>query len=240
MMNKITLISLISALSCGSLAHAGGMGGDITNSGFLAIEGGYAINSIKNYEFAFIGANTAITSVKSNQNYVGRIGAGMLFMMDEQIGITSELGWGYYGKTTLKPATGLDVSMNSKYTITGFDALIGIAYIQPSFSLSLKAGALIQNMQIQTDAIFSDPFANANLVNVNIKRDQTGALPEIKVGASYNFDNNWSITGAYMYVAGSSPRVTGTFNVNTFNASLYSNTQNTTLNVGLLGIQYTC
>lgn len=239
-MNKITLISLISALSCGSLAHAGGMGGEITNSGFLAIEGGYAVNSIKNYEFAFVGANTAITSVKSNQNYVGRIGAGMLFMMDEQVGITSELGWGYYGKTTLKPASGINASVTTKYTISGFDALIGIAYIQPSFSLSLKAGALIENMQIQTNAVFSDPFEVSPVFNVNTKKDQTGALPAIKIGASYNFDSNWSITGAYMYAAGSSPRDTGTFNVNTFNASLYSNTQNTTLNVGLLGIQYTC
>ncbi len=239
-MNKITLISLISALSCGSLAHAGSMGGEITNSGFLAIEGGYAVNSIKNYDFAIIGDNTAITSIKSNQNYVGRIGAGMLFMMDEQFGITSELGWGYYGKTTLKPATGIFDDITIKYTISGFDALIGIAYIQPSFSLSLKAGALIQNMQKQTNAIVNDMLLFPDVFSFNSKSVQTAALPEIKLGASYNIDSNWSITGAYVFAAGSTPRLSGTFNVNTLNATLISNTQNTTLNVGLLGIQYTC
>lgn len=240
MMNKITLISLISALSCGSLTHAGSMGGEITNSGFIALEGGYVVNSIKNYDFAFIGANTATTSIKSNQNYAGRIGAGMLFMMDEQVGITSELGWGYYGRTTLKPATGVLDTFTIKYTITGFDALIGIAYIQPSFSLSFKAGALIQNMQTQTNEIFNDGVLFANTLNFTSKRVQTAALPEIKIGAAYNFDNNWAITGAYVFAAGSSPRLTGTFNVTTFNATLIDNTQNTTLNVGLLGIQYTC
>lgn len=237
-MNKITLISLVSALSCGSLAYAGGMGGDLTNSGFIAVEGGYSTNSIKNYDFGFIGAGgvTEIASTKSNQNYAGRLAAGMLFMMDEQFGVTSELGWGYYGRTTLKPANTLIANVNSKYTITGFDALIGIAFIQPSYSLSFKAGALIQNIQSETEAVFSD----VDTFSFQVKRIQTAALPEIKLGASYNIDNNWSITGAYVFVAGSSPRMDGVVNANTLNATFFSNTQNTTLNLGLLGIQYTC
>lgn len=241
-MNKITLISLISALSCSPLIHAGAMGGELSNSGFISFEGGYTLNNIDNYDFAIIGANVLLTSVKSNQHYTGRLAAGMINMMDDQFGLTGELGWGYYGRTTLNPSltsSNTGDTLTIKHTLSGFDALVGIAYIQQNFSMSLKAGGLIQNMQTQTSAVFGDLTLFDNFA-LNTKTIHTAVLPEVKLGAAYNFDSNWAVTGAYIFALGSSPKTTGVFDINTFNAFLDVNTQNPTLNTFLLGIQYTC
>ena len=241
-MKKITLISLISALSCSALVHAGGMGeqtcgtGSTCNAGFVSLEGGYSVSSIGNYNFTITGVPSSFSSVKKTQHYAGRLAAGMITMMDEQWGMTGELGWGYYGRTTLNPnlvLAGFDFTM--KHTITGFDALIGLAFVQPSYSISLKAGAMIQNLQVQTTSNFSAfdlPLFEDN------KTNQTAALPEIKLGAAYNFDNNWSLTAAYLVAFGSSPKTTGNYDGIdrlTFN----SNNLNPTINALLLGIQYT-
>jgi len=239
-MNKIALISLISILSCSPALHAGGMGDQLnTISGFAALEGGYSFNSIDNYNYTLIGVNNALTSTKSSEHYAVRLAGGMMFMMDEQFAMTSELGWGYYGRTTLDPAfTGFG-NLTIESSINGFDALLGIAFVQPSYSLSLKAGALIQNVRTET-TVSTTALAFPLVDTFTLKSNQTGVLPEIKLGASYNFDNNWSITGAYMYALGTTQQTNGSLDVNTLRATLNSNTRNPTLNTVLLGIQYTC
>jgi len=237
-MKKLTLISLISALTCSSLVHAGGMGeqSGLCCTAFVALEGGYSTASFDNYNFDLVGAPGSISSIKKNQNYAGRLGAGGLAMMDEQFGVTAELGWGYYGKVTLDP-NNLDFGeLTIQRTLTGFDALLGVAFVQPSYSLFFKAGALMQNMTTTTTA--TDNFAIV-ADTISIKTNQTAALPEIKLGGSYNFDNNWGITAAYMLAYGSSSRTHGTFNVNTGETTLYINNVNPTTNTFLLGIQYT-
>lgn len=239
-MKKIALISLISALSCSTLVHAGGMGDQLnTISGFASLEGGYTFNTIDNYNFTLIGLNSALTSTKSSQHYAGRLAAGVMFMMDDQFAMTSELGWGYYGRTTLKPAYIGFGDLSIENSINGFDALLGIAFVQPSYSLSLKAGALIQN--VRTETTVNTTGLGFPLVDTyTLKSNQTGALPEIKLGGSYNFDNNWSITGAYIFALGTTQETNGTLDVNTFRSTLNSNTRNPTLNTILLGVQYTC
>ncbi|MCL9683665.1 hypothetical protein [Legionella maioricensis] len=239
-MKKITLLSLISALSCSALVHAGGMGDQpYSNAGFIALEGGYTMNTIDNYNFNIVGFNQALASIKSSQHYTGILSAGMLFMMDDLFAVTSELGWGYYGRTTLKPDfTGFgDLTM--QHTLTGFDALIGIGYIQPNYSLFLKGGALIQNMQIKTSVAFADP-AFPLITGFTSKVNHTAALPEIKLGASYNFDSNWSLTGAYIFALGSTPKTTGFLDAATLASNLNSNNLNPTINALVLGVQYTC
>lgn len=239
-MKKITLLSLISVLSCSAHVHAGGMGDQpYSNAGFIAFEGGYTMNTIDNYNFNIVGFNQALSSIKSTQHYTGILSAGMLFMMDDQFAVTSELGWGYYGRTTLTPDFVGFGDLTIQHTLTGFDALIGLAYIQPNYSLFLKGGALIQNMQIKTTVDFADP--TFPLVTGFIEKvNHTAALPEIKLGASYNFDSNWALTGAYIFALGSTPKTTGTLDATTLASSLTSNNLNPTINALVLGIQYTC
>lgn len=247
-MNKFTLIPLISALSFSSLIHAGGMGdqscGNTGNcsSGFISLEGGYTVNSIGNYNFTLTGVGGgAFESIKTSQHYTGRLAAGMINMMDDQVGMTGELGWGYYGRTTLNPPNLIFGNFSIQNTLTGFDALVGVAYVQPYFSLSFKAGGLIQNMATTTSSStnfatllgFPSTFTNTTKVN------QTAVLPEIKLGAAYNFDSNWSLTAAYLVAIGSSPKTTGTFDPTLVNAALTTNNQNPTISSLLLGIQYT-
>ncbi|MBL7481166.1 hypothetical protein [Legionella bononiensis] len=244
-MKKLTLLSLLSALSFSSVIHAGGMGdSNFCCAAFFSLEGGYTWNTIDGYDFAIVGTNTVITSQITNDQYTARLAAGMLSMFDDQFGATGELGWGYYGKTTLNPvgfgaAAQAPANLTMSHTISGFDALLGIAYMQPYYSLSLKAGAMIQNMQTHTTAVFSPAFAFPLINSYSEKNNQTAVLPEIKLGAAYNFNENWALTGSYLFALGSNPKTTGAFNLNTLTGSFNLNNQNPTLNSLLIGVQYT-
>ena len=104
-MNKLTLIPLFSVLSFSSFTYAGGMGesGLANTSGFVSLEGGYATSTIANFNFDIVGfGGGAIESIKTNENYAGRLAGGLINMMDDQFGVTSEIGWGYYGRTYSK------------------------------------------------------------------------------------------------------------------------------------------
>jgi hypothetical protein len=161
-------------------------------------------------------------------------------MMDDQWGVTSELGWGYYGRTNLTPPS-LDFGdLSIEHTITGFDALIGLAYIQPNFSVSFKAGAMIQNFSARTTATADLALVELGVTSFVSKVNQTAAMPEIKLGGSYNFDSNWSITAAYLVAIGSASRATGSINPATGAVSLTTNNLNPTMNALLLGVQFTC
>lgn len=239
----ITLIPLFSALSCSSVVFAGGMGGSQCCSGFMSLEGGYTWTSISGYEFTLDGLGNTFSSVVSKQGYSARIGGGVINMIDDDFGVTGEVGWGYYGKTTLNsPEAGIilpvSTSLSMSHTLSGFDALIGVAFMQPYYTLSFKAGALIQNMQTKT-AAFIAPIAFPVFDSLNIKTNQTAVLPEIKVGAAYNFNENWALTAAFMFALGAKNKTTGEFDVNTFRGSLNVNNQNPSMGTGLLGIQYT-
>lgn len=243
-MKKITLLGLFSAMFYGSIAQAGDMGGsDFCCTAFFAAEGGYTWNSIDGYNFDLVGVGTSlfINSQKSRQQYTGRLAAGMLNLVDDQIGITGELGWGYYGRTTLSPVIGtyhlVPYSLSTQYTVSGFDALLGVAWIQSYFNLSFKAGALFQNMQ--TDEIATTPLFNDSIGTISTKSNSTAVLPAIKLGAAYNFDSNWSITAAYLLAIGGTPKTTGVLDVDTGRAVLNVNNQNPTMNSFLFGVQYT-
>lgn len=243
-MNKIILITFATTLSMSSMVYAGGMGNDsnFCCSGFVSLEGGYTWNRIDGYQFTFSGTNASITSVEDNKGYTGRLAAGMFNMFDEELAMSGELGWGYYGKTNLDPALNgfvatIPGTINQSNTITGFDALVGLAYVQPSFNFSIKAGAMIQNMQNKFQATFT-PGVFPLFDTYQTKTNRTQVLPEMKLGGAYSFDNNWSITAAYLFVLGSSPSFDADFNVNTGSFNFATDEQNTGLNTILLGVQY--
>lgn len=240
-MNKITAC-ILSVLSCSSLAYAGSMGAQSSGccSSFASLELGYTTNTINNYEFTITGLEGApLSSIKNSQHYAARLAAGMINMIDELWGMSGELGWGYYGRTTLNPEFVGFGGLSFTNTISGFDALLGISFIQPNYLLFLKAGALIQNVRNQVTAN-TDELSFPFFDSITLSSNQTAALPEIKIGAGYQFDSNWALTGAYALAIGSTQRTRGTFNPITFAGTLNSNTQNPTLNMLLLGVQYTC
>ena len=240
-MKKIASICAASVLFSSSFVYAGSMGEDGSScfAPFVSLEGGYTANKINGYSFSSNVDTITYTSVKKKDQYTGRLAVGILSMMDDQFGFTGELGWGYYGRTTLTPPTGLlltiPASVSSRYTLTGFDALLGAAYIQTYYSLFFKAGAVIQNMQEN-----STSYPNiASIAVANIKHNSTAVLPAIKLGIGYNIDYNWTITGSYLFAYGASRSTSISYDGTADAYTLNANNQNPMMNTLMLGIQYT-
>jgi len=247
-MKKIAFISLMSSLSLSPIVNAGAMGdAGCSPSAFAAVEGGYTWSKIDGLEFTSgtgtAATSTTVESTKKQNQYTVRLAAGVINMIDDSFGLTGELGWGYYGSTTFDlPALSLVVPINvtSKYTLTGFDALIGAAFVQPYYSLSFKVGGLIQNMQINNTASYTNLVAPlAGIYTYNEKHNSTAVLPAIKLGAAYNIDQNWAITGSWLFAFGASPGTTLTYTpAAVTNVALDVNTQNPMTNSFMIGFQY--
>lgn len=247
MIKKISKISLIALFSCCSFAHAGMMGetmGTPFLSSFLSLEGGYTWNQIKGYNFNLIGLDGHFYSHENNLGGTGRLGAGFMRNISDRFALSTEIGYGYYGRTTETPiltgaAGGIPASLTLKYNLSGLDVLAGVDYIDPSwgYSLFLKAGGLVQNLDTKSFANFT-PLGISTINVSNQTLNHTGVLPELKVGGAYYLDDNWAFTLAYMHAFGASPRTTGTFNVTTGSAFFHSNQQNPTLSSVLAGIQF--
>ena len=245
-MKKLSVLSLITALSCSSLTHAGCMGDQSAQCGasaFISLEGGYTVTAEEDYHFTITGTNNTLSSIVENQHYSGRLAAGMMNMVDDQWGVTGELGWGIYGTTTLNPDalpafTGFG-TYTIERTLTGLDALVGIAYVQSNFSVSFKAGALIQNMTTTTTSTGNFVFLNFNIYDsYTYKTNQTAALPEIKLGAAYNFDNNWALTAAYIFAYGGTSKTSGEYNPLPGRSTVVVDNLHPGMNSLLVGIQY--
>jgi hypothetical protein len=245
-MKKITLISIIASLSANSLVFAGEMGeADCAPSGFISLEGGYTWNKISGLKFT--SDLISFSSTPKNTKTSLRLAAGMIHMLDEQFALTGELGWGYYGKSKFSFPTNTSipvtsVPLSSEYTLYGFDALIGTAFIQTYYSLYFKAGALIQNMQQNNTSSYTNYSASfPGLYTLNEKHNSTAVLPAIKLGAAYNIDSNWAITGSYLLALGASTGATATSSTTSGQANLTvtTNTQNPATNSFMIGVQYT-
>lgn len=245
MMKRLSLISIASTLAFTTLLHAGSMGEpDACCTGFMSLEGGYVWSTTGDYNLAVLGVTDAYSSTQTHDQYAARLAAGILSMMDDQFGITGEVGWGYYGKSTqyprfYGPAITAPATLRTSQQLSGFDTLFGVSFIQQYYSLYFKAGAMFQNMVTDTQAVIA-PFVGFPLIDtLTIKRNNAAVLPEIKVGAAWNFNENWALTGAYMLAIGGSPKTTAVFNPTTLTANLNINTENPTINAALIGIQYT-
>ncbi len=241
-MKKLVLASLISTLAFNSYIYAGAMGEtDCEPTAFATIEGSYTINKIDGITLAGVG--TSVTNAKSQNPYGGRIAAGMIHMLDEEFALTGELGWGYYGSTTSSLPVisfAFPVNANTKSTLSGFDALVGGAYIQTYFSVYAKVGGIIQNMQQNNTAytLSSNDLA-PGFYTFNRKTNQSSVLPAAKIGLGYNVDTNWSITASYLFAYGASTGTTITYTPGVIDAyNVSENTQNPMTNTLMLGIQF--
>lgn len=243
-MKKIALVSLMSSLSFSSFIYAGAMGdASCAPSAFGSVEGGYTWNKIDGFDFTT--GVTTYSATKNQDQLSVRLAAGVINMLDDDFGVTGELGWGYYGRSTFDlPAASLFAPINatSQYTLSGFDVLIGAAYVQTYYSLSLKVGGLIQNMQQKNTLTFTDPgglFADPAVYTFTGKHNHTAVLPAVKLGAAYNIDQNWSITGSWLFAFGATTGTTVTFTPAAItNFAVDVNTQNPMQNTFMLGIQY--
>ncbi|PJD95217.1 MAG: hypothetical protein CK426_04840 [Legionella sp.] len=239
-MKKLVLGSLISSFAVGT-ALAGAMGDtDCSPSAFASIEGGYTWATTDGVTLN--GINAPVVESKSQNQLSGRLAAGLIHMMDDEYGITGELGWGYYGNTTYQlpvVAYAYPVNMRSKYTISGFDALIGLSYVQTYYTLYAKVGGMIQNLQLDNTSYVYPDDPITSIYTLTKKSNQAAALPAAKLGIGYNVDANWSVTGSYLITYGASPGVTLTYVPGTIdNYTISENNQNPMTNTFMLGIQY--
>jgi hypothetical protein len=237
-MKKLSILTLISTLSCGAPAHAGAMG-DVDSvpclSSFFLLEGGYASNQLKGYDFNLTDANARLKSKESNKNYAGIFSAGLIRAVNEEFAISSEIGYGIYGRTDHTPNVIGLADYSIKHTLSGFDALAGVAYTDPDYSLFLKAGALVETRTTKTSADLTafSPFVAKFKESVN----HTAVLPAIKVGGSYNFNNNWAVTLSYLRAFGTNPKTTGNINATSSTFTFTNDIQNPSIDAVLLGLQ---
>lgn len=239
MMKKITIISLFSALSCSSFTYAGGMGdvGVPCFTSFISLEGGLSDNTINKYNLVFEGVALPFTQTKSNKGISGRIAVGAGSKI-EDLAVTGEMGWGYYGttKVTITGPSNIGTFTNN-YALTGFDILAGIAWVPSNFILYLKAGAMIQNMGNTATATITLPAFSGIFA---LDNNRTQALPEVKIGIGYSFADNWAITVAGLAVFGTSVKASGVLDLTAgstdTNVKVYD--KNPSIGAVLVGLQY--
>jgi len=218
---------LCAALSlCCNLVFAGDMGREIEEyeatspskiAPFVSIEGGYAWNTLKGFDLNVINVGSVLTNQKTT-GWTGRAAAGLSIPTGEAISLTSEMAWGYYGRTSFPlrfvgPGVG-PVALNSvsaKTTLYGFDLLAGIYYVTPYWDVFLKGGAIVENAKFSASANLASLSAGRILGTSSINLIHTQVLPEIKLGGSYHFNEVFSIFAAWTHAFGSPTSTTATF-----------------------------
>jgi len=252
-----------------SSAYAGGME-PVARSPilytFVGAEGGYTWNDINGIKINTLdsgGDSYFDAGVTSSRNAGGsaRVYAGLMRLIyRDALYFSGEVGWGYYGKTTLTLHYITDNPNSSNLngstltdTFNGFDALIGLVYNQPRYDLFLKAGALLQNSNLNGHLIVNQPPNPNNnsfsYTNVGVKLTLPQTLPEIKVGGAYHVNENISVSATYAHAFGYATQVNvGALNCNngtganctggTISNTLANASVNPSMDIVMLGLQY--
>lgn len=264
-MKKIFMKALIPASLITTLAYAGGPEVEpphATVIPYIDLMGGGAWRDIETPNIASPAVDGPVSfaynAYKIFSNWGARAAVGMMFPYKPVLNITSEIGWGYYGQSTINTLGSLAVRNNFgnavfvtdlhhvTFNTWGFDALMGANYnIYPNIDLFGKVGALIENVRevnqevIRTGTVLSATptviFANTNTPN------RTQALPEVVAGVEYMFTDWIGITVSYLHAFGgaSSPLPSGSIRVNTAGtafASINKNTQAPTIDAVFGGV----
>lgn len=235
-MKKIIMTGLL-GLSSFAL-HAGDMGPVSTNMStvpYLSGEGLYSWNSLHGYT---INGNPPTLS---KNGWGGRLSVGVDRPYNEKFSLNAEVGGGFYGTTRMNtPGSGV----TSTLRMTGYDVLAGGTYHMQYIDLFGDFGFMVETLlsTMQRDdgkrfpgGVFSGTTAGHAM--------QTQVLPELKVGAGYNFCPNLSLTLAYTYAFGSN--VSGNIISTAVDASPTEinsggtiNLRNPSLSTILLGLRY--
>lgn len=255
---RLILKTALLVLGLASNLYAGGMGAaqmsksDITP--FLAGEATYTWPDVYGYNINVANVGDFISNVQ-NEGWGGRIAAGVLKKMSDRFSASAEMGWGYYGRTNLKPGlllpSGVTVIptqdtfriMMDQY---GFDALAGVLYTQPKYDLFFKAGALFENFRVDASTKVNQMMvANPSLSsiyngNIRVRVNLVQVQPEVKLGGAYHVTDKTLVTLAWMHAFGSSFEVSAPhMNFQPIQlGNMTFNLQNPTLNSVMFGLEH--
>ena len=237
---KITKIttSLIStaALFSASIAYAGDMGSKPAPLSVPYVGGEVSASWIqKNAPYI-----NGVKGNMSNQNWGGRLSAGMLRFHTEKLALMGEIGGGYYGSRSVNiPA--LEVS--SKLEVDGYDVLVGALYKLKHLDVFGQVGFMIENARLSVSARELNQLFRGDFVygESDARANGTQVLPEVRAGGIYNVREDLGITLTYMHAFGSTQAFKA-INLATKGEGFFSMTnahaQNPTLNSVLLGLHY--
>jgi len=182
----------------------------------------------------------SLTDRPSTQNWGGRLSAGMLRFHTDKLGITGEIGGGYYGSGTV---TIPQLALTSKRSVDGYDILVGALYKLEYFDVFGKVGFMIENFRSSVNQQNlskidqGDFFTGSSYARFN----NTEVLPEVRAGGIYNFRDDLGVTLTYMHAFGSTPSFSGNL-LATRASGIHQTTvvkaQNPSLDSILLGLRY--
>lgn len=235
-MKKIVMTGLLGLSSL--VLHAGNMGPASTNMRtvpYIAGEGSYSWNTLNGFTI-----NSNPPSVTDN-GWGGRLSVGIDRPYTPMFSLNAEAGGGYYGSTNMNtPGSGVTSTVH----ITGYDILAGGTYHLPYFDVFGDFGFMVQTLLSTMTRNNGERFPGGVFAGTTTGHaSQTQVLPELKVGAAYNYQTNLSLTLAYMYAFGSdvSGNIISTA-VDPAQASINSagsiNLRNPSLSTILFGLRY--
>ena len=242
---KKTIFSLFLMSLSMEGAYAGGMGEALVSQDyfvpFISGEAAATWNTTKS-------ATVFGSAPSTTQNPWGGRGAfGVVHVTPSHFGFSSEIGWGYYGRTTssvmgISPSGALAISNNSY--LNGFDILAGLTYDFAPCRVYLKGGAMLENRYIKGVSQFTNTVGSKTYISTNnIQTTTTNVFPEVKVGGIYNLNDHLGLSLAYMHVFGNenfAAQVSGALTNPQALAGISSvvSAQNPSLNSVMFGLVY--
>lgn len=237
-MKKIVMTGLLGLSSL--VSHAGNMGPASTTMNsvpYLAGEGSYSWNGLNGFTI-----NGHAPTLNKN-GWGGRLSVGVDRPYNQKFSLNAEIGGGFYGTTGMhNPASGVFSTLR----ITGYDVLAGGTYHMHYIDLFGDFGFMVQTLLSTMQRDNGQRFPGGVFAGTTIGHStQTQVLPELKAGAAYNYNQNLSVTLAYMYAFGSnvSGNIVSTAtdtdtSPTTINSGGSINLRNPSLSTILLGLRY--
>lgn len=242
MRKSILALSIASSLI--GTAYAGTMG-PVSSvvpgyTPFASAEGSYTWNS-------FLTSGPGL--VTSQNGWGGRLAVGVNRPWKDNLGLTFETGYGYYGNISGTyaqsgggPLGNGTVNASAKTDVLGADILAGLFYTYNQFDVFAKAGMMVQTLWQKGTLNSSLNMLSLVTVDTNatMRANETAVLPEIKVGGDYNINDAMGLSLAYMHVFGSRNNgATVTTPVGAFSPITANvNTQAVTMDAIMFGIHY--
>ena len=209
-MNKAIITFLLLSSMSSPLYADGKATAPITQANytpFASAEGSYTWSSFNNASDSTSGL------VTTPERWGGRLAVGVNHPWKENLGLSFEAGYGYYGSmegaftaSVRDLLLNADVNLSTNTDILGADFLAGIFYTHNKFDVFAKAGMMVETFWAKGSL---DAGAHGFLdlldldANIKARIPQTAVLPEIKVGGDYNINESIGLSLAYLHVFGS-------------------------------------